>query len=134
MSASLRKRPTSMRCGERPFVPTTDSCGAIKNGPLFDHLVGELLERFRYFQPKRTGGFQVNHELELGRLHDRKVSWLRPIEDTADVNPHLTKHLDAVGRVGGQTASPDELGPFVNRRDAVARGKCDDLILPNLKE
>src|SRR5258705_12787454 len=86
-----------------------------------DDLVGELLERFSYSQPKRPGGLQVNDELELGRLHDRKVAWLRAVEDTADVKPHLAKHLDAVGRVGGQTASPDELGPFVNRWDAVAR-------------
>ncbi len=35
---------------------------------LLDHLVGELLHRHRNGQAKRLGGFEVEHEVELGRL------------------------------------------------------------------
>jgi len=38
---------------------------------LFDHLVGEQLHGNRHFQTKGLGSLEVDHELELGRLHDR---------------------------------------------------------------
>jgi hypothetical protein len=37
-----------------------------------DHLVGENGQRWRHLYAKRPGGFQVDDELELVRLHDRQ--------------------------------------------------------------
>src|SRR5215203_1527360 len=101
---------------------------------LFDHLVGELLECLSYLQAEIFGRFQVDHELKLGRLHHWKFGWFGAVEQTASVDSHLAHHLEAVGRVAGKTAGPDELGPLVNRRQTVARRERDDLILTNLKE
>ena len=37
----------------------------------FDHLVGKRDECWRDFEAKSLGGLKVEHEFELGRLHDR---------------------------------------------------------------
>ena len=36
----------------------------------FDHLVGAREQRWRNFEPKGLGGFEI-YQLELGRLHHR---------------------------------------------------------------
>src|SRR3954447_9438461 len=87
-----------------------------------------------YFQSQRLGRLHVDDQLKLGGLHHWKLGWFGAVEHTTDVGPHVTPYLDAVGRVGGKAAGPDEFGPLVNDRQTVARRKRDDLILPNLKE
>src|SRR5262249_20181235 len=49
---------------------------AARQSTSFDHLVGELLQRFRQLQSGRSGRLRVDDELKLGRLLDRKVGWL----------------------------------------------------------
>ena len=44
----------------------------------FDHLVGAGEKRRRHFQANRLRHDQVNDEVELGRLLDRKIGGLRP--------------------------------------------------------
>ena len=46
----------------------------------FDHLVGASEQRGRHGQVERFGGFEVDDELELGRLFDRQVSGLLALE------------------------------------------------------
>jgi hypothetical protein len=43
-----------------------------------DHLVGAGEQRRRHFQANRLRHDQVNDEVELGRLLDRKIGGLRP--------------------------------------------------------
>ena len=45
---------------------------------LLDHLVGAGEQRRRHFQANRLRHDQVNDEVELGRLLDRKIGGLRP--------------------------------------------------------
>jgi glyoxylase-like metal-dependent hydrolase (beta-lactamase superfamily II) len=45
---------------------------------LFDHLVGAQKERLRDLQAKHLGGGEVKDQVELSRLLDRNVGWLRP--------------------------------------------------------
>ena len=40
----------------------------------FDHLVGELLKLQRHLESERFRGFEIDHQLELGRLQDGQVS------------------------------------------------------------
>jgi hypothetical protein len=40
-------------------------------GSLFDHLVGDAEQPWREAETECLRGFEVDHELELGRLHDR---------------------------------------------------------------
>jgi hypothetical protein len=45
---------------------------------LFDHLVGAGEQRRRHLDAERLRGGQIDNQLELGRLLDRKVGGLRP--------------------------------------------------------
>jgi hypothetical protein len=41
---------------------------------LFDHLVGGDEQRWRHREAERLGGLEVDHELELGRLPNWKIT------------------------------------------------------------
>ena len=43
----------------------------------FDDLVGEREQRRRQVEPERLGGLEIDHQLELDRLHHRQVGRLR---------------------------------------------------------
>jgi hypothetical protein len=48
----------------------------LKVSPLFDDLVGAREEGWRDGEPERLGGFEVDHQLEFGRLFDGKIGRL----------------------------------------------------------
>ena len=41
-------------------------------------------------ETERLGGLEVDHELELGRLHNRQISRLLAFEDASGINAGLT--------------------------------------------
>src|SRR5262249_48446405 len=45
-----------------------------------DHLVGEREQPIRHVETERLGGLEIDHELELGRLHHRRISRLLALE------------------------------------------------------
>jgi hypothetical protein len=51
---------------------------------LFNYLVGAGEQRRRHFQANRLRHDQVNDEVELGRLLDRKIGGLRPAQNLVD--------------------------------------------------
>jgi hypothetical protein len=55
------------------------------NARLSDHLVGAQQERFGDRQAERLGGREIDDEVELGRLLDRKVARLRPSQNLIDI-------------------------------------------------
>jgi hypothetical protein len=46
---------------------------------LFDHLVSELLQLRSHVDPERSGGLEVDHQLEFGRLLHRQIGRLGPL-------------------------------------------------------
>ena len=50
----------------------------------FDHLVGAREQRRRHVEAERLRHDQVNDEVELGRLLDRKIGGLRPPQNLVD--------------------------------------------------
>ena len=56
---------------KRPTAPQQKSV-------LFNHLVGEHEEVVWHFDPERSSGFEIDDELEFGRLLHRDVAGLGP--------------------------------------------------------
>src|SRR5215472_8584751 len=72
--------------------------------PSFDHLVGAGEQRRWHIEAERPSGVEVDHQLELGRLHDWQVHRLGAIEDTRGIEPDLAKGIGEVGSVAHQPA------------------------------
>jgi hypothetical protein len=63
----------------------------------FDDLIRAQQHRLRDREAERLRGLEVDHQLELRRLLDRKVGGLRAFEDLVDV---LAARLTRVSRSG----------------------------------
>jgi hypothetical protein len=97
-------------------------------GRLLDNLVGAGEQRRRHLEAKRPCGLEVDHELELGRLHDRQVGGLGAVENAADVNTHLAVGIGELRSVAHQAAGRGELPPLVDRGNCVSRCQRDELL------
>ena len=56
---------------------------------LLDHLVGRGQQRFRDGKPERLRRFEVDDQLEFGRLLDWQVCGLGAVEDFAGIDANL---------------------------------------------
>ena len=59
----------------------------------FDHLVGGGLQSQRYCEAECFGGFEIDHELELGRLDHWQVCRFFSLENTAGVDADQTMRI-----------------------------------------
>src|SRR5262249_22086386 len=88
-----------------------------------EQLVGNL-------QAKRLRDAEIDDQLELGRLHYRKVGRFLTFEDTAGVHADLAIGVGQVRSVRDESPGRSKLAPLVDRRKAMACRQCDDLIAP----
>src|ERR1700730_8071782 len=51
-----------------------------------------------------VGGFEINDELEFGRLHDRQSGRLFALENPASVDTNLAKRIGQTGSIAHQPA------------------------------
>ena len=77
-----------------------------------------------------TGGFEIDEQLELGRLVDRQVARVVALQNASDVDAVATIRIRQVVAVAHQAARRDVLAARIDRRDCVARREGDDLIAP----
>src|SRR5262245_66470140 len=102
MSASLQKRTSERLPRYVRIVPIGDITQCSKNNPLLDHLVGAGEQRRRHVETERLRGLEVDDQLELGRLLDRKVRRPCALKDAAGINSDLTGHVGETGAVTHQ--------------------------------
>ena len=89
-----RERRMNPKCQTRPGFDTFSAKSAdltglkmrrITRAASFDQLIGAQQERFRDRQPEPFGGGQIDDEIELGRLFNRKLARLGAAQDLVDV-------------------------------------------------
>src|SRR5262249_18785586 len=73
----------------------------------FDHLGSAEQKRFRDGEAERLGGVQIDDEVELSRLLDRKISRLRSAQNLIDVVGSEPEKVRDVWSIGYQTARFD---------------------------
>src|SRR5262249_22770040 len=72
--------------------------------PSLDHLIGGGKERRRYGEPQHAGGFGVDDEFELRRLHHGQVRGLRALENATYIAADLAISVDDIGPIANQSA------------------------------
>src|SRR5262249_10275167 len=88
---------------------------------LFNYLVGASEQRGRNFKDDRAGGWQVDDQFKLGRLHDRKVARLGTLEDFADVDADLAVRFRLARSVAHQAAGFRILAYIIDGGERMAR-------------
>src|SRR5215469_13483488 len=83
---------------------------------LLDHLVGEREQRRWDFEAERLGGRQIDDEIELGRLLDRDVPGLRPVQNLVNVVTGAPEQVDKVWSIGHKTSRFDVLPAYTEHR------------------
>src|SRR6202035_4363192 len=87
---------------------------------LFDHLVGELLERLRNVEAQRFRCFHVEHQIELSWLHNWQVGRLFAFENPADVNCGTAIGIGQTRSIAHQPAGDSVFPQTVDGRNAIS--------------
>jgi hypothetical protein len=87
----------------------------------FEYLVGEGHQIVREFHPERLGCLEVDHELELGRLHDRQISGLGALQNSAGINANLAIHFGKIDAIAHQAAGHGIVAKRIHRGHRMTR-------------
>src|SRR5215468_8222704 len=79
-----------------------------------DHLVGAGEEGWWHGEAKRLRGLEVDHQLELGWLLDRKFASFLARKNSRDISRSGAIKLKVIGRVAHQTAERRIVAPLVD--------------------
>ena len=79
-------------------------CQKQTSADLFDYLLGQHEEVVWHFDPERLGGFEIDDELEFGRLLHRDVAGLGPAQNLIDQLGGTPKQAWIAWPIGQQKA------------------------------
>src|SRR5712664_332775 len=82
----------------------------------FDHLVGDRKDDRWNGQAEGPGGFEIDHQLELGGLHDRQVGGLLTLEYPTGVDAGETISIGEARTITNQTTGGCELAILIDSR------------------
>src|SRR5262249_15581331 len=123
--ADIAAFPTNVR-----FTPKSRHCGAALAclllpkadiSPLFDHVVGKLLELCGHLEAQSFSGLQIDNQLEFGRLLDRQFRGLGALENFVYVWGGLASQISEIGAVRHQPTQLCALSCSVDGRQSLFR-------------
>ena len=119
IGASGRKIPIFIPFADARFGSLADMCGATsKTYRLLDHLVGAVKQCWRHDEAERIRGFEVDHQLILGRRLRWQVGRLLALEDAV----HIGRSKPKKNRAAHFRKIADRL---LQRRNATGRWQAD---------
>src|SRR4051812_13730419 len=95
---------------------------------LFNHLVSAGEQRGWNRKAKRSGGLEVDYQLELLWLLHRKINRLSPLQDLVDICRGATDHVINVGAIREQSPCSRPGTPAACQRHAVLRCEFHKLV------
>src|SRR5262245_61298953 len=96
----------------------------------FNHLVGGDEQLVGHSEAQHPGSLVIDDQLELARLHDRQLRWLRALENAAGIEADLTERIRYVGSVAHQAADFSYVTVRKYRGERVSRRQVDQLGTP----
>src|SRR5262249_45233377 len=99
-----------------------------------DHVIGCHLQCQRYFETECFCSFEVDDQLELGRLPHRQFGWLFTFENSASVNPDLAIRDARINPVTDQPTRFRKFAEMVHRWYRMACGQADNLVASRVKK
>ena len=85
------------------FVPIADSCSATKIF-LFDHFVGAVEQRRQHSQAKCLRSFEIDSEIEYGRILNWQTGWAITFEDAVNVPCRLAHQFSKINAISDEAA------------------------------
>src|SRR6516164_4685739 len=95
-------------------------------GLLLDHLVGTSEQRRRYSEAERFRSFEVNHQINLDRLLNRKSAWFCATQYFVDVLQRKCGASVIILAIGEEKAIPCPLISSANGGDHIAQREFAD--------
>src|SRR6516165_5495974 len=102
-------------------------CQKRTSAQLFDHLVGASEQLGRNGETQCLRSFQVDDQLELGRLYHRQIGGLFAFENAADINAGLAPCICEAAAIAHQAAGLGIFADVVNRGNFITRRERDKL-------
>ena len=72
---------------------------------LVDHFVGAVEQRRQHSQAKRLRGFEIDSEIEFGRILNWQVGWAITFEDAVDVPCRLAHQFRKINAICDEAAA-----------------------------
>src|SRR5262252_5881410 len=122
-----RVNPLALLCARRQR-PRRSAAEKRDEIAAFHSITSSAASNSGYRETERLAGIEIDHQLELGRLHHRQIADLDALEYSSRIDAELTIGVDQVGSIAHEAACLGEVAPMVDRRHAMAHRQQNEIL------